>query len=52
MLSDYGWQIKIWKLEDKEKRDNWIENNKNNFQIREIFVNNKLAIEYKKMLKF
>ena len=52
MLSDYGWQIKTWKLEEKEKRDNWINKHNRVYQIREIFVNNKLAIEYKRMLIF
>ena len=52
MLSDYGWQIKTWNLEDKEKRNDWIERHNKNYQIREIFVNNKLAIEYKRKLVF
>ena len=52
MLSDYGWQIKTWKLEEKEKKDNWIENHNKNYQIREIFINNKLGIEYKRKLVF
>ena len=52
MLSDYGWQVKTWKLEEKEKRDNWIVQHDRKYQIREIFVNNKLSIEYKRKLVF
>ena len=49
-LSDYGWQIKTWNLDEAEKRNAWIEKNQHRFQIREIFVNNKLAIEFKRMI--
>lgn len=52
MLSDYGWQTKTWKFEEREKRDNWILQYEKSYQIREIFVNNKLAIEYKRKLVF
>ena len=50
MLSDYGLQIKKWKFEDIEKRNKWIIKHEQNYQIREIFVNNELAVEYKRKL--
>ena len=50
MLSDYGWQIKTWKFEDIEKRNKWITKHEQNYQIREIFVNNELAVEHKRKL--
>ena len=52
MLSDYGWQIKTWKLEEIEKRNEWITKHEKSYQIREIFINNKLGIEYKRKLVF
>lgn len=50
MLSDYGWQVKTWNLDEKEKRDKWMKRFENQFQYREIFVNNKLAIEFKRKI--
>lgn len=49
-LSDYGWQIKTWNLDEVDKKNKWMEKYKNVFQMREIFVNNKLALEYKRLL--
>lgn len=50
MLSDYGWQIKTWNLKNTEEKNNWIKKHNKNYLIREIFINNKLAIEFKRKL--
>ena len=52
MLEDYGWQIKTWKLDEKEKMENWVSKHQNHFSIKPVFVNNKLAIEFKRLLFF
>lgn len=43
------WKYKEFKTE--EDKDNWIERNRRRYQFSEIFVNNKIAIEYKPLRK-
>lgn len=50
MLSDYGWQVKTWRLKDKQKMLDWMKKHEGKFMIRQIFVNNELAIEYKRRI--
>ena len=53
----YGWRVKEWKHNEsniEEKRQemkDWCEKWKHKYQIREIFVNNAWAVEYKLLLK-
>jgi len=42
-------EIKIFKTE--KGLENWIENNKNDYQFEIIFVNNAYGVEYKPLLK-
>lgn len=49
-MDSYGWKIKTWRLNQVEEKKDWIKKWKNKYQIREIFVCNKLAIEYRLLL--
>lgn len=46
----YGWKIKTWRLNQVEEKNAWIKIWQNKYQIREIFVCNKLAVEYRLLL--
>ena len=52
----YGWRIKEWKfnssnIEEKRKEmQSWIDKFKSKYQIRNVFVNNAWAVEYKLLL--
>lgn len=54
----YGWRIKTWNfnsnnVEEKRKEmKDWCEKWKHKYQIRQLFVNNAWAVEYKLLLKF
>jgi len=43
------WEIKIFKTEKSLK--NWLEKNKNKYQIIQVFVNNSFALEVKRLRK-
>ena len=47
----YGWKIKTWNLNEREKMLDWINKNKSKYAINEIFVCNELAVEYKLLIK-
>lgn len=53
----YGWRVKEWKFnsdnaENKRKEMNdWCEKWKHKYQIRQLFVNNAWAVEYRPLLK-
>lgn len=55
-MDGYGWKIKVWSfnkdnVEAKRKEMlNWCEKWKHKYQIKEIFVNNAYAVEYKMLL--
>lgn len=51
-MDSYGWKTKTWKLSDGEKMKAWIKKWSHKYQIREIFVNNAYAVEYKLLLHF
>lgn len=52
----YGWRIKEWKfnssnIEEKRKEmQSWIEKFKSKYQIRQVFVNNAWAVEYRLLI--
>ena len=54
----YGWQIKEWRhnsFNAEEKRQEmiaWCEKNKDKYQIRQRFINNAWAVEYRPLLRF
>lgn len=48
----YGWRIKTWKVNETEERKSWCEKNARKYQIREIFINDALAVEYRPLLHF
>lgn len=56
-MDTYGWKIKIWRFDSgniesqKEKMKKWIIKWSYKYQIREIFVNNAFAVEYRLLLK-
>lgn len=41
------WNIKTWKLEEKEKMQEWIKEHEDRYIITEIFIDNGYAVEYK-----
>lgn len=49
----YGWRIKEWKFnssnieEKRKKMQSWIEKFKSKYQIRQVYVNNAWAVEYR-----
>lgn len=53
----YGWRLKEWKftkanVEEKRKEMcDWINKWKHKYDIRQIFVNNAWAVEYRMLLK-
>ena len=57
-MDSYGWKIKTWSfnasnIEEKRKEMlAWCEKWKNKYQIRQVFVNNAWAVEYKLALHF
>lgn len=57
-MDGYGWKIKVWSfnkdnIEAKRKEMlNWCEKWKHKYQIKEIFVNNAYAVEYKLLLHY
>lgn len=54
----YGWRIKEWRhkaINIEEKRQEmiaWCEKNKGKYQIRQIFINNAWAVEYRPLLRY
>ena len=56
-MDTYGWKIKTWNynasnIEEKHKEMNdWCEKWKNKYQIRQLFVNNAWAVEYRLLLR-
>lgn len=52
----YGWRIKEWKfnssnIEEKRKEmQSWINKFKSKYQIRQVFVNNAWAVEYRLLI--
>lgn len=52
----YGWRIKEWKfnssnIEEKRKEmQSWIDKFKGKYQIRNVFVNNAWAVEYRLLI--
>lgn len=48
----YGWRTKTWRLSEKEQMTAWCEKHSNVYQIREVFINNAWAIEYRPLLHF
>lgn len=55
-MDSYGWKIKTWSFnknnieEKKNEMKKWIERWKYKYQIRNVFVNNAWAVEYKLLL--
>ena len=56
-MDSYGWKTKLWKFNDgncEQKRKEMMEWKKKwegKYQMREIFVNNAWAVEYRLLLK-
>lgn len=56
-MNFYGWRIKEWRhtaSNIEEKRQEmivWCENNKGKYQIRQIFINNAWAVEYRPWIR-
>lgn len=54
----YGWRIKEWRYnatnceEKRQEMLNWCKKWENKYQIRQIFVNNAWAVEYRPLLQF
>ena len=54
----YGWRIKEWphnasNIEEKrQEMIAWCEKNKDKYQIRQIFINNAWAVEYRLLLRY
>ena len=54
----YGWRIKEWRhcafnIEEKRKEMiAWCEKNKGKYQIRQVFINNAWAVEYRPLLRY
>ena len=44
------WNIKMWKLNEKDKALKWVETHKNKYQIEVIYVNNRYAVQYRKLI--
>ena len=55
-MSFYGWKIKKWKFEPtnmkavRQEMQNWCKKHRNKYRIREIYVNNAYAVEYRLLL--
>lgn len=49
-MDSYGWKVKTWKLNQEKEKDAWMEKWKHKYRYREIFVCNRLAVEYKLLL--
>lgn len=53
----YGWRLKEWKftkdnIEEKQKEMcDWISKWKHKYDIRQVFINNAWAVEYRMLLK-
>lgn len=57
-MDSYGWKIKTWKFSTIEEVEEthkqmiaWIKKWSRKYQIREIFVNNAWAVEYRILIK-
>lgn len=56
-MDTYGWKTKLWKFnekncsEKKNEKKQWVCKWKNKYLVREIFVNNAYAVEYKLLMK-
>lgn len=51
VISYYGWKIKTWKFSEQEKMNKWISEHEHEYLISSIFINNELAVEYKRLIK-
>ena len=55
-MDSYGWKNKTWNFnennieEKKNKMQKWIERWKHKYQIRQVFVNNAWAVEYRLLI--
>lgn len=55
-MDSYGWKIKTWNFnennieEKKNKMQKWIERWKHKYQIRQVFLNNAWAVEYRLLI--
>lgn len=45
----FYWKIKVFKT--AEDMNKWVKANSNKYNIRQIFINNKWAVEYKDLIK-
>lgn len=43
------WQMKTWKLNERDKMEEWCRKNEHRYQIEEVFVSNEWAVEYRKL---
>lgn len=56
-MNFYGWRLKEWKFNSnnvEEKRKEmieWIDKWKHKYDIRQVFINNAWAVEYRMLLK-